>query len=109
DDGRTWSEPVKREAYSPSPFHALRLQSGRVLLTYGYRLKPYGLRARLLDPECNEIDGAEEIVLRDDGPGTDIGYSHAVQLEDGRILITYYYYDEAGGKRYIAGTWCEEA
>ncbi|MBO9605528.1 MAG: exo-alpha-sialidase [Paenibacillaceae bacterium] len=109
DDGDTWSTPKRTGLYTPSPFHAIRLQSGRVLLTYGYRVAPYGLRARLLEPECGNVDEAEEVVLRDDGLGTDIGYSHAVQLPDGRILIVYYYYDEPKGVRYIAGTWCEEA
>ncbi|MBD2865594.1 sialidase family protein [Paenibacillus oceani] len=108
DDGRTWSEPQQHAVYGPTPFHTIRLASGRVLLTYGYRLKPHGLRARLLDPECKRIEEADEIVLRDDGPGMDIGYSHAVQLPDGRILIVYYFYDRADGRRYIAGTWCEE-
>jgi len=106
DGGRTWSEVRMWPIYSPSPFNVLRLADGRVLLNYGYRYKPFGIRALVLDAECTNIGTAEESVLREDGLGSDIGYSSAVQLADGRVLITYYYYHE-DGTRYIAGTLCE--
>lgn len=109
DDGKTWSRPVKREFYSPSPFHAVRLASGNVLLSYGHRHKPYGIRAAILDAECGNWDDVQEVVLRDDGSGDDIGYTSGVQLDDGRILIAYYYYDRHKGERYIAGTLCRES
>ncbi|MDF2717746.1 MAG: repeat-like domain protein, partial [Paenibacillus sp.] len=105
DDGLTWSEPVMHEIYSPSPFHVLRLNDNRVLITYGYRLQPFGVRAILLDPECSDIGTAEESVVREDGLGTDIGYTSSVQLEDGRVLITYYYYGQDDSFRYIAGSY----
>jgi sialidase-1 len=108
DNGQTWSEPKIREIYSPSPFHALRLNSGNVILTYGYRYKPHGLRAVLLNPECNNFDEAEEVILRDDGLGTDIGYTSSVLLNNGDVLVTYYYYDKDDDYRYIAGTVCRE-
>jgi sialidase-1 len=108
DNGKTWTEPAIREFYSPSPFHPLRLKSGNVILTYGYRYKPYGLRAILLNPECTNFDETEEVILRDDGLGTDIGYTCSVLLNNGDVLITYYYFDEENGYRYIAGTICRE-
>ncbi|RKN86327.1 sialidase family protein [Paenibacillus ginsengarvi] len=107
DGGLTWSRPVKRRFYSPSPFHVLRLESGQVLLSYGYRFKPFGIRAALLDPECGNLEQAEEVIVRDDGHGSDIGYTSAVQLEDGRVLITYYFSEQGERRRYIAGTICE--
>lgn len=109
DDGKTWSRPVKREFYSPSPFHVVRLASGNVLLSYGCRHKPYGIRAAILDAECVNWDEVQEVVLRDDGLGFDLGYTSAVQMDDGRILITYYYCDQENGERYIAGTLCRES
>src|SRR6185295_5475692 len=45
------------------PHHAIRLPDHRVLLVYGYRHKPFGIRARVLDPECTDFATAEEIVL----------------------------------------------
>jgi len=107
DDGRTWSEPVERNMYSPSPFHALQLSSGNVLVTYGYRYEPFGIRAFILNGECTNFDDVKEYVLRDDGLGGDIGYTNSTQLNNGDILITYYYYEE-DGIRYIAGTICKE-
>jgi hypothetical protein len=107
DNGRTWTNVQEHAIYSPSPFHALQLQSGQVLLTYGHRYPAYGVHAYLLDGECTNIDEAEPVVLRDDGLGRDIGYTNAVQLDNGDILIAYYYID-GDGKRYIAGTMCRE-
>lgn len=106
DNGATWVNLTEHPFYSPSPFHALRLRSGQVMLTYGYRLPPYGIRAILLDDECANWEEAQEFILREDGLGMDIGYTHAIQLENGQILVTYYYYDEQRELRYIAGTLC---
>jgi hypothetical protein len=109
DEGKTWVNLTEHKIYSPSPFHALRLQSGQVLLTYGYRNMPgSGIRAYVLDSECSNIAEAEEVILRDDGLGFDIGYPTSVQLDNGDILITYYYYNEDKGVRYIAGTLSRE-
>ncbi|MCM4167137.1 hypothetical protein KCTC52924_02715 [Arenibacter antarcticus] len=85
------------------PLNAFRLKDNRVLLTYGYRHKPYGIRARILNAECTDFATAPEIVLRDDGGTTDIGYTWPTQLEDGRVLVVYYFNQE-NGTRHIAGT-----
>lgn len=108
DNGKTWVNLKEHRIYSPSPFHCLRLASGNVLITYGHRNEPYGIRALLLDAELSNLETAEEIVLRDDGLGFDIGYTSSVQLDNGDILVTYYYFDEDKGKRYIGGTFCRE-
>jgi hypothetical protein len=102
DNGRTWSEWQKR-AVVGHPYSPIRLPDNRVLLVYGYRHKPFGIRARLLNPECENIDSAPEFVLRDDGLGTDIGYPWGCALPDGRALVTYYFYGQ-DGVRHIAGT-----
>ena len=85
------------------PLHALQMPDNRVLLTYGYRFKPYGIRARILNAECTDFATAEEFVLRDDGGSTDIGYSWSVHLNDNRFLVLYYF-NKNGGVRHIAGT-----
>ena len=91
DDGRSFG-PVREieNLWGSSPFHALRLRDGRVLLSYGYRREPFGVRVRICDPELDDIEGGEEIVLRDDGLNGDLGYPNAIQLEDGTVLVTYY-------------------
>jgi hypothetical protein len=70
---------------------------------YGYRHKPYGIRARILDAECTNAATAEEIVLRDDGGSGDIGYPWAAMMKDGRALVAYYL-NQDDGTRHIAGT-----
>ncbi|WP_423126708.1 sialidase family protein [Gaoshiqia sp. Z1-71] len=85
------------------PLHALKLPDNRVLLTYGYRNKPYGIRGRILNPECSDFETAAEFVIRDDGGTSDLGYSWAVQLDKKRVLVVYYF-NTNNGNRYIAGT-----
>ncbi len=85
------------------PHYALRLPDNRVLLVYGYRHEPFGIRARVLDPECANAKTAEEIILRTDGGGSDIGYPWATMISKDRILVVYYF-NTGNGTRHIAGT-----
>lgn len=107
EDGVNWSEPKLHDLIG-HPFHPLRLSDGRVLLSYGYRTEPYGIRARLLNDALAEPDEAEEIIVRDDGLCPDLGYPWAVELQDGRVLLTYYWTDEEG-IRHIVGSRLELA
>lgn len=101
DGGRSFK--WQKMGFQGHPLNALRLPDNRVLLTYGYRHKPYGIRARILNPECTDFATAPEMVLRDDGGTTDLGYSWPVQLDENRVLVVYYF-NENDGTRYIAGT-----
>lgn len=85
------------------PLNALRLPDNRVLLTYGYRHQPFGIRARILNAECTDFKTAPEIVLRTDGGNGDIGYTWPVQLDRNRVLVVYYF-NKDNGIRHIAGT-----
>jgi sialidase-1 len=102
DGGRSFGkwQPM---GFRGHPLNALRLPDKRVLLTYGYRHTPYGIRARILNSECTDFASAPEIILRDDGGNTDIGYTWPVMLDDKRILVTYYF-NKNDGTRFIAGT-----
>ena len=106
DDGRTWSE-LKMHTPWGQPWDALQLQSGNVLLLCSYRRPRFGIRARLLDAECANIDDAEEVVLRADGGSADLGYPSPVQFDDGEILVTYWH-NLGGDTRFIAGTYLVE-
>ena len=88
------------------PNYAMRLPDKRVLLVYGYRHPPFGIRARVLDPECTKFDGAE-IILRVDGGSGDLGYPWAAMLSRHHALVVYYFNDKDDGPRYIAGTYLE--
>ncbi len=102
DGGRSFGkwQPM---GFRGHPLNALRLPDKRVLLTYGYRHEPYGIRARILNSECTDFASAPEIILRDDGGNPDIGYTWPVMLDDKRILVTYYF-NKNDGTRFIAGT-----
>lgn len=105
DGGNSWS-PWKLHQAMGHPWYPLQLQDGRVLLVTGYRHEPYGIRARLLNPECTNIDEVEELVIRDDGVGPDLGYPAAAQLADGRVVVVYYLIGE-DGVRHIAASLLE--
>ncbi len=85
------------------PHHAIRLPDRRVLLVYGYRHPPFGVRARVLDAECKGFATAEEIVLRADGGNGDLGYPWATMVSNKRALVVYYF-NRGNGIRHIAGT-----
>ena len=102
-DGGKSFQPWQGMGFQGHPLHALRLPDNRVLLTYGYRHAPLGIRARVLNPECTDFATAPEMVLRDDGGTTDIGYPWSVQLDEDRVLVIYYF-NVDDGPRHIAGT-----
>ena len=105
-DGGKSFETWEDSGFQGHPHYALRLPDDRVFLVYGYRHEPYGIRARVLNAECTDYATAEEIVLRDDGGGGDLGYPWATMTRDGRILAVYYF-NKATGLRHIAGTYLE--
>jgi len=102
DGGRTWGGPRPSEAVG-HPCDVVPLPDGRALLVYGYRHPPYGIRARLLDDPFADPATAPEFIVRDDGPGPDLGYPWGCRLADGRVLLVYYFPD-ADGVRHIAGS-----
>jgi len=105
DGGKSFG-PWQDGGFFGHPFQATRLKDGRIFLVYGYRREPYGIRAKLLNPEASDIVEAPELVIRDDGGNGDIGYPWSVQLPDGRILVAYYF-NLANGTRFIAGSLIE--
>ena len=105
DDGQTWqyvNDPAP-DVGEGNPPSLIKLQEGRICLTYGCRAEPFRICARL------SADGGEtwsdELVLRDDGASRDIGYVRSVQRPDGKVVSVYYFNDAATGpERYIAAT-----
>lgn len=106
DGGKTFQ--WESMGFKGHPCHALRLPDNRVLLTYGYRHEPYGIRARILNAECTDYATAPEIIIRDDGGSVDIGYTWSVLLDNNRVLVVYYF-NKKDGTRHIAGTIMEIA
>ena len=88
------------------PHYALQLPDKRVLLVYGYRHRPFGIRARIVNPECTDASNAPEFVLRDDGGNGDLGYPWATMISDNRAFVVYYF-NRNDGTRSISGTFLE--
>ena len=63
--------------------------------------------ARVLEPEAGDLDTAPEIVVRADSLEPDCGYPWSLELNDGRVLVVYYYVYE-DGTRGIEGSVLEE-
>ncbi len=96
-------QPWEDAGFQGHPHFALGLPDKRVLLVYGYRHPPFGIRARVLNSECTNAGAAPEIFLRQDGGNGDLGYPWAVQLDEQRVLVVYYF-NLADWPRHIAGT-----
>jgi len=103
DDGRSWrylNRPAPDNGGNPPSL--VKLEDGRLALTYGHRLVPYGIRARLSRDEGKTW--GEEIVLRDDGGSWDLGYTRTVQRPDGKLVTVHYYNLDKDAERFIGAT-----
>ncbi len=106
DNGATWKEAgiavPDTGLNNGNPPHMVRLKDGRLVLTYGFRSEPYGIRARLSRDQGRSW--GSEIILRKDGGTWDLGYTRTVQRSDGKLVTVYYFNDSKDGERYIAAT-----
>jgi hypothetical protein len=104
DEARTWQYLSRAVSTGPTdnPPTLTLLQDGRLCITYGYRLKPFGIRAVLSDDLG--LSWNREVVLRDDGGCPDLGYPRTAQRSDGKLVTVYYFNDHTDGERYIGAT-----
>jgi len=87
DGGQSWSVPHAIGVWG-LPSHLLRLDDDRLLMTYGYRRKPFGNQARLSDNQGRSWSAP--ITLSQDAMGTDLGYPSTVQFDDHTLLTVWY-------------------
>jgi hypothetical protein len=105
DRGKTWdavsdaTEPLEGHG---NPASLVRLDDGRLVITYGHRAKPYGIRARI-SRDAGKSWSAP-IVLRDDATNWDLGYTRSFVRPDGKIFTAYYISTRAHYEQHIAGT-----
>ena len=102
DNGNSW-EYFQLHDIKGQPFHAIPINNDYMMLSYGFRESPFGVRCKLIDAECEFIDSTQELIIRDDSPCADCGYPWTVKLTEDRFLVTYYIPDKSGF-RYIDGT-----
>lgn len=88
DRGTTWVDAQETELWGFPP-HLLTLADGRLLCTYGYRRAPFGERACISEDGIS-WDISNEIVLRDDADGVDLGYPATIETAPGKFLTVYY-------------------
>lgn len=101
DGGRTWGWPRKLPVWG-FPQQLCALSDGRLLMGYGYRREPLGVRACLSSDQGRTWHLEREIVFRHEGGNGDLGYPYTIQLADGS-LYTVYYYNDPGSDCYIEG------
>lgn len=103
DGGQTWDAPRKLDIVSGACPRAIRLRDGRILLTYGRRLEPFGIYARISDDHgCTW--GDTEWRLRK-GLNNDLGYTSSVQFDDGRVLTVTYAQNQRGITGIVGTFW----
>jgi Neuraminidase (sialidase) len=104
DDGKTWTfvgKPVPDTGRGNPPM-LVKLADGRLVITYGYRAEPAGIRARFSSD--NGKTWGDEFILRDDGGSWDLGYTRTVQRPDGNLVTVYYYNLDNDKERFIGAT-----
>jgi len=87
DGGKTWTMLHSIGVWG-LPSHLLRLRDGRLLMSYGYRRKPYGNQARISSDEGRTWSAP--MTISNDGAGSDLGYTSTVELGDGKLLSVWY-------------------
>lgn len=103
DLGQTWHKVSNVTGnIGGNPPAAVLLPDGRFCVSYGFRKKPFGIRARITADKGRTW--TPEIILRDDGFDGDLGYPRSLVRPDGRVLTLYYFNGPRGSDRAIEGT-----
>jgi hypothetical protein len=104
DNGASWSHVVRAvpDTGRGNPPSLVKLRDGRLVVTFGYRAEPFGIRARISGDQGKTW--TDDIVLRSDASDWDLGYTRSVQRPDGKIVTVYYYNDATAPERFIGGT-----
>jgi len=106
DRGKRWSKPVPVTRDGEHPADLCLLQSARLLLTFGRRIRPYGCGALLSGDGGESWNLDREVLLAGDGAlTTDLGYPSTVQMADGTIVTLLYYASGSGFSPGPSGDW----
>ena len=109
DGGRTWSEPALLVKGLRLPADVIVLDSGKLLLTFGRRIKPFGVEIVLSGDEYGIWDWKTHRLIEWEAPNTDCGYPSSAQLDDGTIVTLYYKVTNDPATPGLAGhvqVWC---
>lgn len=106
DNGESWERlgEAVSDLGEGNPPSLIRLEDGRLCVTYGVRKAPFEMQAKFSSD--GGVSWSEPFVLKSGGGGRDIGYPRTLQRPDGKV-ITLYYYTPADEpyRRIIATIW----
>ncbi|MDR2675736.1 MAG: glycoside hydrolase [Opitutaceae bacterium] len=102
DNARTWRHISVLEKGAANPAAMVHLGGGKLAAVYGWRNKPYGIRAKI-STDAGRTWGGENI-LRKDGRTWDLGYPRTVLRADGAVVVLYYFTTEERPEQHIAAT-----
>jgi hypothetical protein len=91
DMGKSWHLQTNfaHQASAGNPASLTRLHDGRLVVVYGWRVEPFGIRARVSEDAGKTW--LPEVILRDDGECWDLGYPRTSQRRDGQLVTAYYW------------------
>ena len=109
DGGKTWhylskvadTDVVNRD-FNGNPPSILKLQDGRLVVTYGFRGRPTALCAKLSSD--NGKTWGDAVILRRGSRNWDFGYSRSLQRPDGKVITVYYWATPEHRTQYVAAT-----
>ncbi len=87
DGGKSWTMPHSIGVWG-LPSHLLRLRDGRLVMSYGYRRKPFGNQARVSSDHGRTW--SEPMTISADGASGDLGYPSTVETANGQLLTMWY-------------------
>ena len=93
DGGKTFTEP-QPTGWIGMPAHIFVTSKGEVVIAYGRREFPMGIRVRV--SRDNGYTWSEEFSLRNDGLDWDLGYPTTTENERGELVTVYYMKDNLG-------------
>ncbi len=91
DNGRSWPNPPRKVTDEHQhPADLLILSNGNILMSFGSRHAPYGVRGLISKDEGETWDYSHAIVLVDNCAEWDCGYPTTLALPDGMLITCYY-------------------
>lgn len=90
DGGKTFTK-AENTGFDGFPPHLFVDSKGRVILSYGKRHDPMGVRVRV--SYDNGYTFGDELVIRDNGVDWDLGYAATTENDKGQMVTVYYMKD----------------
>jgi len=109
DNGKNWKflskvadTDVVNSDFNGNPPSILKLQDGRLCVTYGFRGKPCVMCVKFSSD--NGKSWGKPIILRTGARNWDFGYSRSLQRPDGKVVTVYYFATPEHRNQFIAAT-----